>query len=275
MPSTFAHYSFGKEVYKKLPGSIKASVDISPELFAIGQHGPDILFYYDAIHPNAINKIGYGMHDLPASDFFKPAIEVLKNTSKDEGQRSYIYGFVCHFILDSCCHWYVEEAIEHTGVTHTGIEGEFDRMLMVKEGLDPIRYQMAQHIVPSEINGRIISEFFPEITSEQAYKALEDMIKFNKLLVCPGFPKRAVIKAALKVTGLYDDIGGMIINKKPDPRCQESNERLQRLFNAAIDEAVRYLLEFERAVLTDEPLSDRFNRTFGSDKESKEEYEAY
>ena len=46
MPTTYAHDLFGKEVYKKLPSDMKALIRRYRDLYRIGLHGPDILFYY-------------------------------------------------------------------------------------------------------------------------------------------------------------------------------------------------------------------------------------
>ena len=46
MPTTYAHDLFGKEVYKKLPSDMKALIRRYGDLYRIGLHGPDILFYY-------------------------------------------------------------------------------------------------------------------------------------------------------------------------------------------------------------------------------------
>lgn len=48
MPTTYSHYRFGKEVYKKLTPAQKAIIDPYRGLFDLGLHGPDLLFYY---HP--------------------------------------------------------------------------------------------------------------------------------------------------------------------------------------------------------------------------------
>ena len=46
MPTTYTHDKFGKDVYKKLPEHIKAVIRKGKGVYRIGQHGPDIFFYY-------------------------------------------------------------------------------------------------------------------------------------------------------------------------------------------------------------------------------------
>lgn len=49
MPTTYTHDKFGKDVYKKLPEHIKAVSRKGKGLYRIGQHGPDIFFYYKPV----------------------------------------------------------------------------------------------------------------------------------------------------------------------------------------------------------------------------------
>ena len=84
-----------------LPRPLQKSIEVNRELFDIGLHGPDILFYYQVFSKNHVNGLGYKMHDQMADAFFKRAVEVI-GASEDKGAaRAYIYGFICHFALDS------------------------------------------------------------------------------------------------------------------------------------------------------------------------------
>lgn len=76
MPTTYTHDKFGKDVYKKLPEHIKAVIRKGKGVYRIGQHGPDIFFYYKPIclPQSRINKIGPQMHKEPAFGFFQKGI---------------------------------------------------------------------------------------------------------------------------------------------------------------------------------------------------------
>ena len=47
MPTTYAHYRFGKEVTEALPRGLQNTIEYHRDLYDIGLHGPDILFYYN------------------------------------------------------------------------------------------------------------------------------------------------------------------------------------------------------------------------------------
>ena len=47
MPSTYAHFCFGREVLAALPQEMQSLLWPEQNLFSIGLHGPDILFFDD------------------------------------------------------------------------------------------------------------------------------------------------------------------------------------------------------------------------------------
>ena len=81
MPSTYAHYRMGKEVAEELTGEAWHTLSMYRQLYLIGLHGPDILFYYKPLKSNVINGIGYGMHCRPGVEFFEHAFLIGSQTS--------------------------------------------------------------------------------------------------------------------------------------------------------------------------------------------------
>lgn len=70
MPTTYAHDLFGKRVYRRLPEKLQHLIRSNGNLYRIGQHGPDILFYY-FISKNPVTQYGVRMHGRKARDFLK------------------------------------------------------------------------------------------------------------------------------------------------------------------------------------------------------------
>ena len=116
MPSTYAHYRMGQEVYRNLTGKPKQIIEKYKELYDIGLHGPDILFYYKPLFANPVNQVGYAMHDRPGIEFFRQASLVMQKAENKEACEAYIYGFCCHFALDVSCHGYIDEKIAESSV---------------------------------------------------------------------------------------------------------------------------------------------------------------
>lgn len=272
MPSTYAHYRLGQEARNNLGESERKVVEEYPELFLIGLHGPDILFYFNPLFNNQVNQIGYSMHGRPGKEFFKNAAEVIKQYPGNNAYLSYVYGFICHFALDETCHGYIDEKIAASGISHTEIEVEFDRMLMIKDGYDPIRHRLTEHIVPSMENAEVIQAFFEGVDSVQVRKALNEMIKNNNLLIAPSKGKRLLIKGLLTVTGNYKEMHGLVVNYQENPLCDDSTRKLWSLYQEAKELAVLLLHDYRNYLEGSEDLNQIYNYTFGSQLTEEEEY---
>ena len=260
MPSTYAHYRMGKEVAEELTGEAWHTLSMYRQLYLIGLHGPDILFYYKPLKSNVINGIGYGMHCRPGVEFFEHAVKVIENKDNKAPYLAYMYGVMCHFALDVTCHGYIDEKIEKSGVSHAEIEVEFDRMLMLKDGFDPVRHSLTDHIVPSMRNAKVISCFYEGTTPEQVMQAPEGMIKYNRLLLAPSGLKRMFVDGLLKLSGNYKEMHGLMVNYNANPLCKDSNEKLMGLYGKAKKLAVQLINEYS-AIDDWNPI---YEYTFGS-----------
>lgn len=226
MPSTYAHYRLGKEIAEVLEGETWHTISMYRQLYLIGLHGPDILFYYKPLKSNLVNRIGYGMHGRPGIEFFRHAVKVIENKDNKLPYLAYMYGVMCHFALDVSCHGYIDKKIEESGVSHAEIEVEFDRMLMETDGLDPIRHPLTDHIVPSMRNAKVISCFYDGTTPEQIQEALKGMIYNNKLLLAPSRIKRMFVNGILKISGNYKLLRLKLFSKSPENDCGRKRHEL-------------------------------------------------
>lgn len=264
MPTTYAHYQFGKDVIRILPGPLQKAIENHRELFDIGLYGPDIFFYYRIFHKNRVNAIGYRMHEEYADTFFKHAAEVIKQSENKSAARAYIYGFICHFALDSECHKYVEKMIEMSGITHSEIEMEFDRGLLVKNHLDPMTFLRASCIHPTWRNAEVIAEFFDGVSAKEIRKTLRYMIQCDKLLTAPNPIKRKALFFGMKVIGQYEGVHGMVMSENPNPACKKYCQILKGVYNGAIPIAARLIEQYQGVLFQNKEISTRFHETFGA-----------
>lgn len=263
MPTTYAHYKFGKEVTGSLPKQLQKAIESNQELFDIGVHGPDIFFYYRVFMTNHVNTTGYELHDQPADAFFLQAAQVIKRSLNQDAARAYIDGFICHFALDSECHKYIEKMIQVNGISHAEIEMEFDRMLLTEDLINPVSYLETEHIHPSMKNAEVISPFFDEVTTAEVKKSLSSMIMIHKLLLAPNPKKRRFLFTAMKLTGQYESKHGMVMSETPNPACQDYCRLLKKLYKGAVPLAVGLILKYHRLLSDGIELPSRFHETFG------------
>lgn len=261
MPTTYAHYTFGQEVLKNLSEDTKNIINNNRELFNIGLHGPDILFYYNALKSNKISKLGHRLHKQQGSGIFNNARKIIRESTDSQAASAYVFGFLCHFMLDSSLHPYIRQK-EGKRLTHSTIETELDRFFMLKNNLDPISYKPTAHIIPNDKNAGTISCFFEEVTADEVLKALKSMKFYLNFLVSPKRIKRHLISAGLKLSGNYEGMIGLMMSYEPVKECNQINEKLYKLYEEAIIPAAKLIEEYKIAINNNNKLNERFSKTF-------------
>ena len=252
MPSTYAHFRFGREVAQHLTPENKKIVQTYPELYAIGLHGPDLFFYYQPLFSNALGKFGGELHNQSGRELFGQMSQPLVRTGfANRAGTSYLYGFLCHFALDSACHGLINQKVEQTGISHAEIESEFDRLLMCCDGLNPVSHPLTEHIHPTLTNASVISRFFTGVSVHQIQKCLHRMNGYHQLLLAPQPAKRKALEIGMRIIGRYDDLSGMMISVSPNPVCEEICVELEQLYQKAVPVAVRLIEGFQAGNLSD------------------------
>ena len=178
------------------------------------------------------------------------------------GLDAYLFGFICHYALDSAAHGTVYKGIRETGVSHTAIESDFDRALLLEDGFEPAGQPLAGHIVPSVGNAAVISRFFPTVTALEVEKSLSSMRFFHSLLLAPGKGKRSLLQMGLSAAGKAP-VAGMIVQPDPNPACAAVVETLREKFEEGLPLAVQLI----ETAFTPGWLSDgRMELDFESDR---------
>ena len=139
MPATYAHFRFGREVLRRLSPETREAIAPRIQLYHIGLHGPDIFFYYHPLSKNPVQALGGQLHLLSGREIFT-RMEAVRDRYPADSRRgldAYIFGFICHYALDSSAHGTVYKGIKETGASHTAIESDFDRALLLEDGFEP------------------------------------------------------------------------------------------------------------------------------------------
>lgn len=262
MPAFYAHDRFGKKVVEYLNNDLKKTVKDHYRQYRIGLQGPDLLFFYRPFYPNRVAKYGNHLHDISAYPFFQHAIRVVRKKGKESREYAYLMGFVCHFILDSECHPYVEAYIEKSGVRHLEIEEEFEKMLLRLDGHDPLAYPVAR-LVPVDIaTADAIWPFYDRISRKTILQCLRDLRTVKRLFTAPGVVKQKLINGAFRLSGKYAEMKGLMNQRKDNPKCQESNQELFRRYEASAELAARMIESLDESIWARKELDERFDRTF-------------
>jgi hypothetical protein len=261
MPTTYAHYRFGRDVYRQLPLSLQESVDQYTGLYNTGVHGPDLLFYYKALTKNPVSQTGAAIHQKAGHCFFEPAALQVKAMADPEPAMVYLFGFICHFTLDSICHPYIEQMVRTSKLSHSAIEAELDRFFLEKDGYPPLSYRPVSHLTPCIFHARIIAPFFPGIGVRKILTCMESQRFYLSLLVVPG-PVRN--KLARKIAGFKSkSIADMIMPYKKIPECIPMNLHMEGLYSQAVSTAADLIQNYVAYTAGKASLDIRFNHTFG------------
>jgi hypothetical protein len=261
MPAVYAHYLFGKKVFRALPKEEKQLIRKERDAYLLGLHGPDLLFYYYPICKNRINQQGVRLHKELAADFFDRG-HTLYDQKKDETLRAYLYGFLCHFILDSECHPYVQYYMEEKHLGHLEIETELDRYLMKLQGMDPLRDVPVKHLISTAHTRKMISMLFDRITPRQIDICIHSFRRIIHVFTCRTSSKRILFRMISRMTGQEKELGGLIMDGRVHKACEESDRFLEERLEQSVKLAAEQILEYSRVLDGNALLSERLYRNY-------------
>lgn len=272
MPTTYAHYRLGESVRLRLPDTVRDIIGKNEELFHFGVHGPDHFFYYNPLVQTEVGLVGTRIHEESAKKFFTRAARIVHKCDDKDAHLAYLFGYLCHFAMDYVCHGYIGEQMEKKGLSHYTIEAEYDRRLLVTDGFDnPVRICVTKHLKPSMKNACIMADFYEGISAKQVYRSLKGMQFYLNILRAPDRVLRKLLFLGMKVAGMYQSMGGLVMNYEEDCRCSETTDELMRRFDDSAELAVRLIMEYEKYIRYGGVLSETFSYNFESGKCEEDE----
>ena len=260
MPNYYAHMKFGDKVLEELPRELAGRIGREKEAFHLGCLGPDPLFFYHPIRPNEVRREGVRMHRqsaLPAAERLRRATEAGVPMAAGYGA-----GFLCHLALDSACHGYVDGRAADGPISHMAIEGEYDRMLMERDGLDA----SARAHLPDTPEDRAVWEAaaaaFVHASPDQMRRAYRSMTFYSGFLARSNGRMRGRAIGAVSRMLPIPSAKGIALREAPHPSALESNADLDRLLEGAVAETAEQLTAFFQAIEEEGPVPAWFDRDF-------------
>lgn len=202
MPAFCSHYLLFQQLEDWLKDYSKEA--LYPATISIGTQGPDVFFFHRAIpifmKGKSQKAVGSELHHAKPEDIFDAFIKYL-NQKDSPIAKSYIYGFIMHYALDSICHPYVfakekeitdsTKHVHHSSV-HNQIEMSLDSYMLHKLlGFDDSTRFDAKATISctdeekTEI-GSIVSFVVKEVlgkdvSKDEVVQAIDDMILFQRV----------------------------------------------------------------------------------------------
>lgn len=153
MPATYAHCRFGEEMLQLMPADVRGTAKRHRSFFDVGLHGPDPLFYCPPALTGKAYRLGQTFHMQTGREFFSRACRNLR-WEPDDGGQAYLYGVLCHFVLDAGCHALVARSEELPR-----IEAAFDGFLMELDGVSGLGQW--PHVALTDREWGLVSRFYP------------------------------------------------------------------------------------------------------------------
>ncbi|MDO4324973.1 MAG: zinc dependent phospholipase C family protein [bacterium] len=262
MPAVYAHERFGKMVYQSLDPKMKRAIRENKKLYEIGLQGPDFLFFYKFYKKTPVNQVGYDLHEEPVIDFLVHSQRIVREKGPYSPEAVYMYGFICHFTLDSECHWYVEQQVKETKVGHIEIESELEKAFMKKDKHFLLSYPSWKLIPTDRRTAKCMAKFYPEVTVDEIQKALRAMRFCKYMLITPTAGKRRLLDLLMRMTGRYHELKGHMLLPKTNKKCIKSVKELIRLYDGALKLAPVLIQDYQAAVFKKKEWNSRFERNF-------------
>lgn len=264
MPANYTHYVFGNAVLNVLDAPVKQMITDHLQSFFTGLHGPDLFFYHHPFSKQSLRTYGSFLHDQPAAPFFLHGAEIVRQT-KNDVILCYLFGFICHFVLDSACHGYINAYEKQHGVSHAKIEAELDRCFMDQTGADFHTTNSAAHIRKSESLAEQIAPLFENVRPAQLTQAMDSMHRLSGLLVPSSKAKTALFSGLLSIHPKTRFVRDMIPSNTPSRKCRMSTHHLQNVYEQSVPKAAAMCLAFLDTVQNNTPLPNLFFYNYESE----------
>ena len=260
MPGVYAHYRFGAAVLAAMPADIRRSVQRFRRLYDVGLHGPDLFYnFYPVGSERSLLAIKY--HEQSGKAFFGSACRFVR-MGRNEAASAYLYGVLCHYVLDSSLHPFISLTAEECGVSTLELETELDRYLLERDHKLPANGQkLTQHLKLTEGECETVASFYPPANGKTVTKALQSTISLTRIMMNPTGVGGAVAKAAVAMLG--KPAKGLLMTHKPNPACAHLDDVLLELYEKALEEFPEYLTQIQAQLTYNANLGEAFDRTFG------------
>ena len=218
MPACLTHHLFAKNVLSEL----REQKGLNLCAYYWGAQGPDFLFchrYFPWMRGKSLSHYGSQLHDSPPSKTLSAMRDFVRHHD-DPAYRSYVYGFLCHYSLDSTAHPYVNalaekllEVREHETQTtmHGEVEAALDAIVLRSEtGKLPSEVSLGSMYPKNEVVQRRIAKLYRDVLS-QVYGeevAEEELLRAAK-------DAHFVFSALTDRTGLKKKVFDVIENGRP------------------------------------------------------------
>ena len=102
MPATYTHHLFSEDVFKVVNEKTQLRIKDEIEIYKLFAKSFDIFYFTKS-------NLGYLGHHKNINEYFKNIILFMRNNNLTDNSQilAYLYGSICHYVLDTTCHPFV------------------------------------------------------------------------------------------------------------------------------------------------------------------------
>jgi len=255
MPSSYAHYRFGKLVLPTLPADVRQCIQRFRRMYDMGLQGPDFFFYYNPLVKTAVGNLGGTFHSQSGQEFFTRACAC----ATSEAACAYLYGLLGHYCLDSACHPFVQKKVSSGEARHVALESEFDRFLLEMDGQpQPHTYDISRFLKLTRGECMTVATFYPPATGANVSQGVRFMAFALKFLAGKNRQRRENLLRRLKPS-LLDSF----VPSEPVTAFARMDSELLARYNRCVKHYPMLLEQLRAHMRTGQALGEAFAAPFG------------
>lgn len=259
MPAAYAHYRFGAALLPTMPADARRTVQRFRSLFDVGLHGPDIFCYDTPLLKTKTGFLGIKFHEQTGREFFQRVCRMAR-LERSEAALAYLYGVLCHYILDSHCHPFIAQ--QETQAGQGEIEAEFDRFLLEKDGkVPPCSQDLSPHLRLTPGECETVAKFYPPASAGEVRRCLGNMASMVRFLTMPEGARRTLTEKGLKLVA--PELLGLILPLQANPRCASLDGALLECYQQAEKQFPEMLSQLQSHMTYNALFGQEFDRIFG------------
>lgn len=208
MPATVTHNIFAKDVFKVIDVNTQTKIKDNVEVFNLFAQSFDIMFFSNS-------KLGHKAHNYNSNLYFESIIKYIRNNNLYNNSQilAYLYGSICHYVLDSTIHPFVfyytgrVKSKDKNTYKYRGLHSYFEYMIdaiLYKEkyNKDIYKTNITKEVFPKikfsrELNDAIDYAYLQAFNCNKGAKDINKGRKVFKFLMKHGMCSRFRVKKAL------------------------------------------------------------------------------
>ena len=221
MPYNFTHALVGLTALQQSSEAVAALARDYVGEFLIGTMGPDP-YFGDAMPKPLFAPCGLvlaeKLHTLDARILFSALFPLAR---ENRAMQAYVLGFLCHFLLDTNAHPYIEAVF--FGKEHTPAEIQIDLMMTSRIANPdvperPRRFYHTAHLGElDDLHAKLTKALFSMDMRGAFARGYRKWILVNSLTFDPNNTKLRFFAAVEKILGIPGKITSFLVSRHPDP----------------------------------------------------------